>query len=182
MKTIDEIKGRCVITPEGHWLWDGSLRPDGRANIWAPDYTRGGMSVQSGPRAVTHCRTGKAIPKGWRAYGTCEERSCVNPDHVACTTETAFGRWVAKAGIYKGQTKRILANRATSRARSKLTPELIAEIQASTETGVAIAARLGMSTRIVSKARRGEAISFSGAAAGMFSGLVAANDAGRRRA
>lgn len=182
MKTLDEIRGRCRITEDGHWLWAGSLRPDGRANIYAPDCTNGGMSTQPGPRAVWHCKTGKAIPKGWRAFGTCDERACCNPEHVACASEKTLGRWVAKKGILKGQTKRILANRAIGRARSKLTPELIAEIQASSETGVALADRLGLGTTLVSKARRGKAIAFAGAGAGMFSGLIAANDARRRRA
>ncbi|AVQ84272.1 hypothetical protein [Variovorax sp. PMC12] len=171
MKTIEEIKGRCKITPEGHWLWDGSLRPDGRANIWAPDYTKGGMTVQSGPRAVTHCTTGKPIPNGWRAYGTCDERACCNPDHIACTSDAAFGRWQTKTGVYKGKTTRILANRAIARARSKVTPALIVEIQSSRETGRAIAKRLGIGTTLVSRARRGELKSF--ASKGVFTGLGA---------
>ena len=60
-------------------------------------------------------------------------------------------------------------NRAIGRARSKLTADLIREIQISPETGVALAARLGMGTTLVSKARRGEARSFQ--SAGIFSGL-----------
>ena len=68
MKTLEEIRQRCVITDDGHWLWKGATRPDGRPNIWAPDYTRGGMATQCGTRAVWHCSTEKAIPEGWRAY------------------------------------------------------------------------------------------------------------------
>lgn len=170
MKDLEEIRGRCKLV-DGHWLWDGSLRPDGRANIWAPDYTKGGMSVQSGPRAVTHCSTGRPIPNGWRAYGTCEERACVNPAHVACTSEEAFGRWLAKKGVYKGKAARILANRAIGRTRSHLTPDLIAEIQQSPETGVALSKRLNLLTSVVSRARRGEVKCFAGT--GVFTGLGA---------
>ena len=170
MKNLEEIRGRCAMV-DGHWLWRGSLRPDGRPNIWAPDYTRGGMSVQCGPRAVTHCSTERPIPAGWRAFGTCDERTCCNPAHVKCTSEVAFGKEIAKSGIYKNQTSRILANRATALARSKLTPELVREIQASSETGVALAARLGFAKSLVSKARRGESIVLRGA--GMFAGLGA---------
>lgn len=171
MRTLEDIRERCVITEDGHWLWRGSLRPDGRPNIWAPDYTKGGMSVQCGPRAVWHCSTGRPIPPNWRAYGTCEEKTCCNPACVACTSEEAFGRWLAKSGKFKGQAKRILANRTTGRARSKLTPELIEEIQFSSETGVALAQRLGLGTSLVSKARRGEVKVFQ--PLGMFSGLGA---------
>lgn len=180
MKTLDEIRGRCRITEDGHWLWAGSLRPDGRANIYAPDCTNGGMSTQPGPRAVWHCKTGKAIPKGSRVFGTCDEFACCNPDHVVCMSEQEYGIWVRKQGKWQGQVRRILANRAIGRTRAKLTPELIAEIQASPETGVALAARLGLSDSTVSKARRGAAAAFAGA--GMFSALIAVNDAGRRRA
>lgn len=181
MKTLEDIRQRCVIQ-DGHWLWRGSLRPDGRPNIWAPDYTKGGMQTQCGPRAVWHCSTERPIPPNWRAYGTCDERTCCNPAHVRCTSEPDYGRWLAEQGVYKGKTSRILANRAISRARSKLTPALIAEIQASPETGVALAARLNMGTSTISKARRGESLAFAGAGAGMFTGLVAANDAGKARA
>ena len=25
MRTLEEIKGRCVVTEDGHWLWKGFL-------------------------------------------------------------------------------------------------------------------------------------------------------------
>jgi hypothetical protein len=171
MRTLEEIRERCVITEDGHWLWRGSLRVDGRANIYAPDYTKGGMSVQSGPRAVWHCHTGQPIPAGFRAYGTCDERACCNPKCIACTSEADFGKWLVKKGKYKGKVRRILANRAILRARSKLTPALIDEIRVSPEAGIVVAQRLGLSPSVVSKVRRGTHKSFQ--PAGMFSGLGA---------
>lgn len=182
MRTIKDIMGRCVITEDGHWLWKGALRPDGRPNISAPDYTRanGDMRTQCGMRAVWHCVHQKPVPEGFRVYGTCDERACCLPGHIACTSEEDFGLWIQRKGIYKNQTSRILANRAIGRARAKLTADLIAEIQASLETGEVLATRLGLSTSTVSKARRGEALAFHGV--GMFSGLIAANQAGRARA
>jgi hypothetical protein len=170
MKTIEDIRQRCVITDDGHWLWKGSTRPDGRPNIWAPDYTRGGMSTQCGTRAVWHCITEKAIPAGWRAFGTCEPLNCCNPAHVKCGSEAYFGAWLQRTGKFKGQVRRILANRATSRGRSVLTLELITHIQTSPKLGYELAAELGISTTSVSKARRGDAIVFQ--SAGVFSGLM----------
>lgn len=172
MKTLEEIRSRCVITEDGHWLWRGALRADGRAAIWSPDYTTGRMQNQSGPRAVWHCSTERPIPPKWRAYGTCDEQTCCNPAHVKCTSETDYGKWLARAGVFKGQTRRILANRATGRSRSKLTPALIQEIQASEETGVALSLRLGLRTTLISRARRGEVTAFHGAASGMFAQLM----------
>lgn len=171
MKNLEEIRERCVITEDEHWLWRDALRPDGRPNIWAPDYTRGGMQTQSGPRAVWHCSTGLPISAKWRAYGTCSEPTCCNPAHVRCTSETDFGKWLKRTGAYKNQTRRILANRATSRARTKVTAEIILEIQQSPETGRALSARLGLLPTVVSRARRGEFKAFL--PSGMFSGLGA---------
>lgn len=174
MRTIEEIKGRCFITEDGHWLWKGSLRPDGRANIYAPDYTRGkgGMRTQCGTRAVWHCMHRKPVPAGYRVFGTCPEQACCNPSHVRCASEEDFGLWMRKNGNYKGKTNRILANRAIGRKRSVFTPESIAYIQTSDKTGRALARELGVSEQSVSKARRGEIVVFAGAAGGMFSGLI----------
>lgn len=180
MKTLAEIRARCVVTEDGHWLWRGALRPSGRANIYAPDYTLGGMKPQVGMRAVWHIQSGKPVPKGWRVFGTCDEMACVAPDHIVCRSDIANGAMQRRTGALRGKTRRILASRATGRARSKLTPELITEIQSSPETGEQLAQRLRLSASTVSKARRGEARSFQGA--GIFSGLLAANDHGRRSA
>lgn len=171
MKDLEEIRGRCVLTEDGHWLWRGATRPDGRPNIYAPDYTYGDMRTQCGTRAVWHCSTGRPIPNGWRAYGTCDEKLCCNPAHVDCASEEKFGKWIAERGNLKGVTARILANRATGRARSKLSPELIAEIQSSQETGLELSARLKISSSVISKARRGNAMAFRSASP--FSGLGA---------
>lgn len=182
MKTLEEIRQRCVITDDGHWLWKGSTRPDGRPNIWAPDYTKEGqMRVQCGTRAVWHCSTEKPIPEGYRAYGICEHKTCCNPKCIRCTSEADFGAWLRSTGKYKGDVRRILANRAIARSRSVLSPERIAYIQASPKVGKELAAELGISAQTVSKARRGDCIAFQGA--NPFLGLVAANQtAGRARA
>lgn len=179
MKTLEEIKGRCFITEDGHWLWRGALRPDGRANIYAPNYTSGKMEVQAGPRAVWHCHTEEPIPPGWRAFGTCEEKACCNPEHTNCTSNADFGAYLSRDGALKGQTNRILANRAINRKRAKLTPEVIAHIQASTLTGLALARELKLSPASVSKARRGQTVVYQ-AGGGFFLGLVASVTQGVR--
>lgn len=173
MRTLEEIKGRCVVTEDGHWLWKGALCPDGRANIYAPNYTKGPdcMSTQNGPRAVWHCKTGSPIPAGWSAYGVCSEMACCNPAHIRCTSDKELGDWIRHTRKLKGSVRRILANRAINRKRAVVTPELIAFITASPKTGPELAAELGISKQTVSKTRRGEFVSF-GAAAGLFSGLI----------
>ena len=174
MRTLEDIRGRCFITEDGHWLWRGALRPDGRPNIYAPDYTfdPAGTKLrsQAGPRAVWHCHTGAPIRDGWRVFGTCDEKACCNPEHMRCISCALQGVYVRRTGVFKGRTTRIRANRAINRKRTVRTPEAIAHIQASQATGVQLARDLGISTSVVSRARRGNVRSLQ-AASGMFAAL-----------
>lgn len=180
--TLDDIKDRCHIDDDGHWIWKGALS-DGRPRIWAPDHTKPGspMASQTGRRAVWHVSTGQAIPRRWRVFGTCELGNCLNPKHMECGTTTEWGEQLRSSGAYKGSMSRQSAARKTGRARSVLTHETLQEILASNETGRALAARLNVSEQTVSKARHGRLVCFD-AVGGLFSGLVAANDSNRRRA
>ncbi|KRC36253.1 hypothetical protein [Acidovorax sp. Root219] len=173
MKTLEEIKGRCVVK-DGHWLWRGALRPDGRPCIYAPDFTRhdGRLVTQCGMRAVWHTANGKAVPEGWRVYGSCDEWTCCNPAHVKCTSEVEFGQWLRETKRYRGQTKRILASRATGRRRAALSPLQVAYVMSSDKTGLALAAELGVSPATLSRYRRGQVPTVP-PAGGMFSGLIA---------
>lgn len=179
---LAEVRGRCRIDGEAHWLWSGATS-DGYPRIWAPDYTLhdGAMRTQTGRRAVWHLKTGRAIPSGWRVFGNCGERLCLNPEHAASEAVAKRGAKVAKSGKLKGVIARIVANRATNQRRSKLTPEMVETIRTSTATGEALAAQLGVSRQLISKVRRGKPICFD-AVGGIFTGLLAANEAIRRRA
>jgi hypothetical protein len=174
MRTLEEIKGRCVITEDAHWLWRGALRSDGRPNIYAPDYTRGNgaLRTQCGMRAVWHCVNQKAVPEGYRVFGDCDEPTCCNPAHIKCTSVAAYGAHQQRTGKLKGQTARILANRAICRQRALLTPEQVVYVQTSKKTGIVLAKELGISTTALSRYRRGESICVR-ADSGMFSGLIA---------
>ena len=171
---LEQIKARCVIEEEtGCWHWTGALSDGKWPRVYAPNHSKEGspIQVQTGRRAVWHVLTGKAIPDGYRVHGRCDDPQCLNPDHMRCGPTAEWGKTLRRKGIYKGKAKRILANRATGRARSALTPELIKEITTSEETGEALASRLGLSRSVVSKARRGRAKSFL-ALANPFSGLI----------
>jgi hypothetical protein len=181
--TLDDIKDRCHIDDDGHWIWKGALSDGKWPRIWAPDHTKEGspMATQTGRRAVWHVSTGKAIPTRWRVFGTCEVDRCLNPAHMKCGTTEAWGAQLQKSGIYAGSIRRQAAARQTGRKRSVLTPETYMEIMGSNETGRALAARLEVSEQTVSKVRNGHLVCFD-AAGGLFTGLMAANDSGRKRA
>jgi hypothetical protein len=172
MKTLDEIHGRCVpdsIT--GCKVWRGHCDKYG-PRIYAPDLSDGGaMKVQYGRRAVYQLATGQALASGWRVFGTCGNAACLEFGHMQACTPAERGLEVAEIGSQKGKMTRIVANRLIGQRRSKLTPDLIAEISASTETGLALAARLGLGRTTISKVRKGQALSFM-PVGGLFSGLM----------
>ena len=179
---LADVRGRCHIDDEGHWLWGGATS-DGYPRIWAPEYTlhAGAMRTQTGRRAVYHLKVGKAIPKGWRVFSTCGERLCLNPEHSVCEAVAKRGAKVAASGKLKGVIARIVANRATNQRRSKLTAEMVETIRTSKATGLALAAQLGISHQLISRIRRGRPTAFD-AVGGIFTGLLAANESIRRRA
>lgn len=113
------------------------------------------MDSQPGRRATWQMHSGKPIPSGWRIFGTCLNDLCLNPNHMRCGTGADLGRFTAKVGRFKNQPNRILANRKIGLQRTTLTEDLFNEILLSTETGVELTARTGISRSIVSKVRTG---------------------------
>lgn len=182
MTQLDTIKNRCHIDEiTGCWTWrgattasNGGLTQTPRA--WGVDYTRepaGTLkTVQTGNRAAWHAFTGLPIPKGHRVYKNrlCTNGLCVNPEHLACGTDSQWGDVVAKKGIWKNSSRRIKANRATGRKSAHVTPETLAIIQYSEKTGLALAVELGIGASVISRARRGEMKSLQ--AGNVFSGLM----------
>lgn len=115
------------------------------------------MEAQAGRRAVWQIATGKPIPQGFQCYTKCLNELCVNPAHIRCGSGEEVGRFTAKVGRYRNQPRRILANNRTARRRSTVKPEHYAEILLSSESGLAVGARLGYSRSIVSRIRTGKA-------------------------
>ena len=170
MKTLDEVKGRCRI--EGDcWIWTGALS-DGVPRIFVPG-NDGKMRSTPGRRAVWMMNAGKAVPNGWRVFGLCDEKLCLNPAHMICEHPRRRGAKVAAAGTLKGQVKRILANRANGRSRAKYSADLVTTVLSSDKSGAQIARELGVSHQWVSKVRRGQVLG-SMPVGGLFSGLLSA--------
>lgn len=175
MRTIDEVMGRCRIDDEGCWIWTGAMSK-GLPKIYAPDLTVGGeMRSQLGRRAVWQMVNQRPVPEGFRVYGRCLKPACLNPECSACGFASQWGAQLSKNIKSKSTVGRQLNSRKIGRARTVLTPELIAEIQASPETGRAMARRIGVSEQTVSKARLGMITCFqplSSPFAGLFRSLA----------
>lgn len=155
MRTLEEIKGRCFIDADGHWLWRGALRK-GVPFVHAPNHARGGhISSQCGYRAVYHCAKGVAVPEGYRVFNTCGRPDCLNPEHSRCASDKAYGRYIRSQGAQKGQVRRILANRAIALKRTKVTPEIVSRILATPGSSVNVGAEFGVSGFLVWRIRSG---------------------------
>lgn len=180
--TLDDIKGRCFITDDGHWLWRGALS-DGHPRIWAPNYSKPGApkTGQHGKRAVWNVVNQKPLPQGWRVFGTCIHTTCINPACIDAGPGQAWGERLSKSIARKGKLARITASRLTGQKRSLLTPERIEEAKASPKTGRELAREWGVSEQVISRARNGQVKCFQ-PVGGLFTGLMAANDSKRRAA
>lgn len=155
MRTLEEIKGRCFIDADGHWMWRGAKRK-GVPFVYAPNLARGGvMSAQCGYRAVYHCAKGVAVPEGYRVFNTCDNPACLNPEHIRCASDLAYGRYLRSKGRLKGQVRRILANRAIALKKAKVTPEMVSQILASPESCAKTGAAFGVSAFLVWRVRNG---------------------------
>lgn len=127
------------------------------------------MTSQPGRRAAYHLKTGKPLPTGWRVFATCNERTCIA--HFGAGPMRIVGAQIAKLGRHQHSIAHKVANRAIGRARSKLDPDMIREIQQSNETGKALAARYRIGQTLVSKVRCHGSPSHQ-PVGGLFSGLM----------
>lgn len=164
--TLPDIKGRCHIDSiTGCWLWRGAtspsnggltLQPRIHATCYTTDPTGATKKTQTGNRAAWHTANQKPLPKGWRVFKAdcCTNGLCINPEHLKAGTTKQWGQSVARNGNWKNVPSRIAANRASGRRNAALTNEQLREVQLSSETGLALAARMGVSPQLISRHRR----------------------------
>lgn len=143
----------ALHTPEpnsGCWLWDGHLsRRTGYgqfridpADIGIPAH-RAAWLMHKGP-----------IPPGMCVCHKCDERSCVNPDHLFLGTQADNMRDASAKGRMAWSLPRALPT-GEDHHMAKLTSSDVAHIRASHKTGVSLAKRYGISGNGISRIRRG---------------------------
>lgn len=70
---------------DGCWLWTGARKPNGYGFI-ADDAQPGRMPKTLSVHRVSYEWANGEIPEGMQIHHTCENKSCVNPDHLTAKT------------------------------------------------------------------------------------------------
>ena len=110
-------------------------------------------------RALLWSLQGKTAPEGRLFYRVvCGQDKCVNPAHTRCHTQAEHMRYMNEPGRRTASGEAIRAAKIAQYRRriSRITPEMLAEILASHESGPELERRLGVSRSLISQYRRGE--------------------------
>lgn len=92
---------------------------------------------------------GKQIPPELVICHSCDNKLCVNPEHLRAETQAFNNREAIDRGLWK-------PNVGTANGRAVLTLDQVCEIRASTDTQIRLAARYGIAQTQVSRIKRGE--------------------------
>lgn len=143
MSTLAERFERLYApVPEaGCWLWIGAALPRGYGRITV----RTGVSDYAHRLSWEMHRGG--IPDGMFVCHKCDTPRCVNPDHLFLGTHTENMTDMAVKG------RALAGERGTS---AKLTEDQVRYVLMSPESGVTVAAKLGVSTSAISLIRTGQ--------------------------
>ena len=147
MKTIDQKFFPYVQKTEECWIWSGSRFESGYGRLFV-----GGKSVRA--HRVSWVLNRGPIPKGILVLHKCDNRPCVNPDHLFLGTPQdnmddmmAKGRGISGMKIHPER-----ACRGEMAHRAKLTASKVVEIRALREQGVIyekIAKKYGVTKRAI---------------------------------
>lgn len=164
----DEV-GKC-------WFWKGALDGHGR-----PQTRHDGRNVYV-RRLVRELTDGVPLQRGIVAAAECGHKLCVSPECSVATTTKGKATMAANRGAYNSAAKTAKMT-ATKRARSHISEEVVDRVRSADGSSREIAARENISISHVKAIRRGLSRRPLGSPfAGLFTGLMAANDSKRRAA
>lgn len=149
IRSIEDLKNRCFVDDDEHWVWRGAADPDGRPRLWL---TALGQTV-SMSRAIGTLVEGQRPDKRtiWRA--TCGFAECGNPSHRKPGTRSAR----MKQAKFK-QTPLAIAKISTARrAQSVVSDDELHAMRLSGATASEMSERSGLSRSYCSRILAGGA-------------------------
>lgn len=129
------------------WPWLGQILSGGYGRISAGPKTSGGLLAH---RVSWELANNSPIPEGMVVMHSCDNRSCVNPNHLSIGTHME-NTWDM---IKKGRAKYVKFLGVENK-RSILTPEIVKEIRQSDLNHAAMARKIGVSVGCVRSVRSG---------------------------
>ena len=146
--TLDQIKDRCRQCGDC-WEWIGHAGSSGNHPQAKID---GKVRLV---RRYAYELSGREIRPDRKLSCSCENKKCINPQHMLALTESQKGKRAAARGAFSNPArgKKIADGR---RKTGKLTMEQAMEIRMSEESGPTLAARFGINRSLVGCIKRGE--------------------------
>jgi hypothetical protein len=128
----------------GCWLWQAAISSNGYGSFFVDDT----VAVVRAHRAAWIIFRGP-IPPEAHVLHRCDDPLCVNPDHLWLGNNADNMADMAAKG-------RAPSRKGRKNGRAVLTPRLVRMIRGSPDSATSLAARLGVATSTVARARRGE--------------------------
>ena len=127
--------------PNGDCMeWTGAMKPSGYGCVW---HNRNRVLVHRISLALSH-----GLPDGMFALHRCDNRRCVNPDHLFAGTLEDNNRDMTRKG-------RLVVKRGSAHAMSRYSDEVIANVLSDDGKPGEVAKRHGVSYWLVKMVRRG---------------------------
>lgn len=147
--TLDDIKLRCRIDPEGHWIWTmATMHNRGTVPVCQPRWMRQRLAV----RRVVLQLQGKELPQGWVAYCACSEPLCCNPEHIKAGPRAKAVTQSATRGVFDTRAFKN-ARIELAKTRRRFTPDQVRAIRQDTRSARAIAEDFDCSRQLIVQIR-----------------------------